>query len=167
LSHRFTAENRFGRAGSAALKLCAAAMLLAIMMLMVVDVTMRYVFNHPVPGAGEVIELAMGVLVFSALPLTTLRREHVTLDYFEHIFPEGGRQIVRALADLATAAIIGFLAWRLAVKSTTYLRYGDTTPYLNWPIAPVAMFVAAMAAVTAILLALSVLSRSNHGGAPE
>lgn len=148
---------RLGRIGAGVANTCAAVTLAGIMVLMVVDVTARYLFNHPVPGAGEIIELSMAILVFSALPMTTLRREHVTLDYFENLFPTGGRRAVQAIADLATAAIIGFLAWRLALKAATIMRYGDTTPYLQWPIAPVALFVAAMAGITALLLALSVL----------
>ncbi|MGX1101153.1 TRAP-type C4-dicarboxylate transport system permease small subunit [Amorphus sp. MBR-141] len=144
-----------GRLGSGASNVCAAVTLAAIVVLMAVDVTARYLFNSPVPGAGEIIELAMAVLVFSALPMTTLRREHVTLDYLEHLLPANAQRVVGAIADIATAAILGFLAWRLMEKSATIVRYGDTTPYLSWPIAPIAIFMSAMSAVTAVLLAIS------------
>ena len=151
-----------GRVGISATNLCAASTLAAIMLLMVIDVTARYLFNSPVPGTGEIIELAMAVLVFSALPMTTLRREHVTLDYMENLLPTDARRVVSAFADVATAAIIGFLAWRLAEKSATIIRYGDTTPYLNWPIAPIAIFVSVMSAATAALLAISAFRPRRH-----
>lgn len=153
--HFRTIAAGLGRAGRVSTNACAALTLGAIVVLMVVDVTARYLFNSPVPGAGEVIELAMAVLVFSALPMTTLRREHVTLDYVETMLPAAVRRVTSKLTDIATAAIIGFLAWRLAVKSATIISYGDTTPYLQWPIAPIAIFVSVMAGATALLLAIS------------
>lgn len=58
---------------------CAAIALASIMFLMLIDVTGRYLFNAPLPGAAEIIELAMGVCVFAALPLVTASNEHIRL----------------------------------------------------------------------------------------
>lgn len=141
--------------GIVAAGLCAAASLFGIMILMVCDVFGRYLFNRPIPGAAEMIQLAMGIVVFAALPLVTIRREHVALDYFEVLLSDRTGYIVRAVIDLVTAAILGFLAWRIAVKAATYIRYGDTTPYLNIPVAPLAVFIAVATGVSALALIIS------------
>lgn len=147
--------------------LCAVTALTGIMILMVIDVTGRYVFNQPVPGAAELIELAMGIMVFAALPMTTLRREHISLDYAESLFGRAIRPYLRGLVDIVTALIIGFLGWRLAMKAATILRYSDTTPYLQISIAPVAIFVSVMTLITAVVLLVSVVlpSREKAGSA--
>ena len=139
------------RWGTRAAAACTAFALAAIMLLMVVDVTGRYVFNSPVPGAGELIELLMGIVIFSALPLTTAHGEHVQLDYLDTLLKGAVARIVRFLVEIASAFIVAFLAWRVAVKAATILQYRDTTPFLNIPIGPVALFVAAATAVTALI----------------
>ena len=161
------ATSRLWRLGARASDLGAAAALAGIAVLMVLDVGGRYLLNHPVPGAGEVIELAMAILVFSALPTATLRGEHVRLDYAEKLMPQAGAGLLRRGIDLFTALVLAFLAWRLAVKSLTIIRYGDTTAYLGWPIAPVAVFVAAVTAITAVLLAASALRPAPEAAAPS
>lgn len=130
---------------------CAALALAGIMFLMLVDVTGRYLFNAPVPGAAEIIELAMGVTVFAALPLVTARDEHIRLDYFDHWLRGRLRPAVRALVELISAGVLGLIAWRLAEKSLTVMQYGDSTPFLRVPVAPVAWFITACAAVSTVI----------------
>lgn len=134
------------------LTLVSAVSLAAIAVLMVGDVIGRYLFNRPVPGAAEVIELLMAVSVFSAMPLTTATREHIELDYMELYLPPSKRYILRAVISLLSAAILGCLAWRVALTGITIMDYGDTTAFLKIPIAPVAFFVCAMLAASAIVL---------------
>jgi len=134
---------------------CAATALFGIMLLMLVDVIGRYLFNSPVPGAGEVIELAMGITVFAALPLVTQQGEHVRLDYLIRAVQRKTRGRVQALVEAVvvsiSAAVMALLAWRLAIKSVTVWRYGDSTPFLSIPIAPVAFFISCCAVASALI----------------
>jgi TRAP-type C4-dicarboxylate transport system permease small subunit len=129
---------------------CAAAALAAIMLLMLCDVTGRYVFNAPVPGAGELIELAMGVVVFGALPLVTARNKHIQLDYFSRAVRGRVQSAVNAFIALINAGIMAVLAWRILDKALTVYQYGDSTPFLRIPVAPVAFFIAACTLLAAI-----------------
>jgi TRAP-type C4-dicarboxylate transport system permease small subunit len=135
-----------------ALALISAASLASIAALMVADVIGRYLFNQPIPGAGEVIELLMAISVFSGLPLTTAAREHIQLDYLELALHPSKRHILRAIISLLSATILAFLAWRVALTGVTILNYGDTTAFLKIPIAPVAFFVSAMLGASAIVV---------------
>lgn len=134
-------------AGLASIALC------GMVVTMVADVIGRYLFNHPVPGAGEVIELLLAVTVFAAFPLATATKEHIRLDYLEMAFAPRRRHLVRVVNWLVSAVVLGFLAWRVAVTSSTIMRYGDTTAYLNIPIAPFAIFISAMIAASAAVMA--------------
>src|SRR5690606_20224429 len=142
----------FIQGGEFVAAVCAATALGGIALLMVVDVTGRYLFNSPVPGAAEIIELAMGIMIFAALPLVTARDEHVRLDYFDHFVPARVRPLVQAIATLISAFVLAVLAWRIFDKALTVIRYGDTTPFLNIPVAPVALFLAVTAAAAAVIL---------------
>lgn len=139
------------RVGYLAAGVCSAVALAGIMLLMLVDVTGRYVFNSPVPGAGELIELAMGIVIFAALPLTTAHGEHVKLDYLEGWLRGAAQRVLRFAAETVTAAIVGFLAWRVAAQAVTILHYGDKTPFLGIALGPIALFIAAATAITALI----------------
>lgn len=128
---------------------CAAAALAAIMLLMLCDVTGRYVFNSPIPGAGELIELAMGVVVFGALPLVTARNDHIQLDYFSRAIRGWVQSLVNAFIALINMVVMAVLAWRIIDKALTVYQYGDSTPFLRVPVAPVAFFISACAVLSA------------------
>lgn len=131
-----------------------AAMAIAGMAItMFCDVIGRYFFNHPVPGAGELIELFVAITVFAAFPLATAGREHIRLDYLEMAFDPARRHYVRAACWTASAVILAVIAWRVGITTRTIIRYGDTTSYLNIPIAPFGVFITAMIAVSAIVMA--------------
>jgi len=139
-----------GAAGMAAAA-CAAISLFGIMLLMLMDVAGRYLFNAPVPGAAEVIELAMGMTVFSAFPLVTARREHIQLDYLSKALAGRVRSLTDALVASISAAGMALLAWRIGAKALTIAQYGDTTPFLRIPIGPIAYFIAFCAAATTLI----------------
>ncbi|MGZ0247129.1 MAG: TRAP transporter small permease, partial [Alphaproteobacteria bacterium] len=61
----------------------AALFMLGIAAVTVVDVTGRYAFNSPIPGGVEVIEFLLGLTIFSALPLVTVKRSHITVELFD------------------------------------------------------------------------------------
>ena len=122
----------------------------AIMTIMVTDVIARHLLNAPVPGAAELIELLMALLVFSALPLTTLRREHIQVDLFTALVPISLRRIAGMLANVVAGAIMVFIAWRLYDKTVEIVGFGDTTAFLRLPLAPVAGVMTMMAALTAL-----------------
>jgi len=132
---------------------CAATALFGIMLLMLADVIGRYLFNAPVPGAAEVIELAMGVTVFAALPLVTAKCEHVRLDYLSRAVRGRVQALAEAVVVSISVLVMALLAWRLALKAATVWRYGDSTAFLNIPVAPIAGFISACAlACTLIFL---------------
>ena len=65
----------------------AAVAIFALAGITFVDVWARYVFNAPIPGAYEVSELIMGVMIFSALPVVTWRGRHINIDLLDQVTP--------------------------------------------------------------------------------
>lgn len=89
----------------------AASLILAFMMLFTtVAVTMRQVFDTPVLGVVDVMELALVGLIFIAMPGVFLRDENVTVDVIDQVVP---RPVRRALRLLGLAVSLGFLVLML------------------------------------------------------
>ena len=141
----------------------AAAMLLFAMMTMTfLDVLGRYLFNHPLGFAFEMTEIAMGAMVFCAVPVVTLRGQHVTTGLFENAFRGGWR----AARDLVIALTIGlsctFLAWRLSMLAERFVTFGDRTSALHFPLGIVA-WLGVVCLVAAALAAFVLAVRSLAG----
>ena len=65
------------------MSLAAGWVLIALMIYTVLDVILRYVFNHPFRGSLEVTEFAMALIVFLGLAYCGWLGGHVAVDIFE------------------------------------------------------------------------------------
>lgn len=128
--------------------------LLGMTLITVVDVAGRYLFNAPLNGGVEVTEFMMVATVFLALPVVTARNEHIDLDVFEFLYPGWLRKLVQIVSNLAGAAAMSFVAWRVAELAARSQRQNDTTIALEIPIYGLVYFIAAMCALTAFMFAI-------------
>lgn len=128
------------------LRIVAALFLLIMMAVTFIDVIGRYVFSSPLPGAFELTEVLLGLIIFVGLPLATLRQEHVTVDLLTGRASPRLRMLLSRLAQAMTAVVLGMLAWRLAVIARDLSAYGDATVFLGIPLGPVAAVMAALSA---------------------
>ncbi len=131
------------------LGICCALLLAGLAGLTVVDVVGRYWFSAPVIGAFEVTQLMLGALVFSALPLTTKRREHVEVDMIYGMVPPVMQSLMTGISGFVSTLVLAVLSWRLAAQAERLMEDGAITNALNIPFAPLAWFAAATALLSA------------------
>ena len=128
-----------------------ALVLFSMMALVFVDVIARYVFNDPIPGAFEITQLLMGLLVFSGLPLASRAGQHITISLMDGLFHGRARVLRRAAIEtLSGAALLG-LAWLLWRDAEKARGWGDYTAFLEIPLHPVLYFIALMSLLAALL----------------
>jgi TRAP-type C4-dicarboxylate transport system permease small subunit len=144
----------FDRALEAGLGVLVAGVLFVMMVLTCVDVFGRYVLTRPVPGTLEIVEILVGATVFLALPLVTLREEHVTADIFDAVTPDWMLRLQHVLACLLSGGVCLVLAWRLWLRAERLMGYGDTTAVLKITLYPLAFTMSAMMALAAIAFLL-------------
>lgn len=131
------------------LGICCALLLAGLTGLTVVDVVGRYWFNAPVRGAFEITQLMLGALVFTALPLTTSRKEHVEVDMIYGMVPPVMQSLMKGIAWSVSTVTLLILSWRLAAHAERLMEDGAVTNALDIPLAPLAW----IAAVSALLSA--------------
>lgn len=131
--------------------LLAALALFGIMALTFVDVLGRKFLDTSLTGSLELTELLMVVVIFAALPLVSLRREHVVFDSLDRWVPAGLRRVQQAAVDLLSMALLLGLAWLMWSKAGQMAEYGDITAQLKLPLAPFVMLMSVLCAVTALL----------------
>jgi TRAP-type C4-dicarboxylate transport system permease small subunit len=132
-----------------------AAVLLFMVALTAVDVIGRFLFASPVPGSFELMEFALAIVVFSAMPLVTWDRGHITVTLFDGLFRGAMRRLQHIFALAMSALAMGIIFWRMWDQGDRLDVTGAITGYLEWPIAPLAYFMAVLGGLsTAILLVL-------------
>lgn len=136
------------RPASTAAKVFVAVCLFILMLLTTLDVIGRYFFNEPLPGAFEMTELLMVLVIFGALPIVTEQRRHIVVDVLDFAFPERMRRARHFATNALSAAALAATLPHLWAKVTAMLSYGEVTAILGIPVVPLAMFVFVCTALT-------------------
>jgi TRAP-type transport system small permease protein len=139
------------RHADAILGVAASAILLAMMLLTVVDVVGRYVFNRPLRGAFELTELMLLVLIFAGLPLVSYADEHVTMDFIDRLLSPRGLLVLRRATQAISAALMFLLAWLVWFKADRIWGYRDATDVLRIVYGPFVYFMAVMIALAGLI----------------
>ena len=136
-----TAQRRKAYA-DAILGVAAAAILLAMMLLTVVDVVGRYILKRPVRGAFEVTELMLLVLIFAGLPLVSFSDEHAVMDFIDRVLGPRGRRALERAVQATSAAFMFLMAWLTWLKADRIWAYRDATDVLRIVYGPFVYFMA-------------------------
>jgi TRAP-type transport system small permease protein len=131
------------------------------------DVIGRYFFNSPITGATEIISFLLGLTVFSAFPLVTLNRSHITVGLLEQFFHGRIRYLQRLLVLLVTIAVVVFVAWLMFDQALGMYEDGTLTEYLDLPEAPIVFVFATLTALAAIIFLSVIWGYLRRGGDPE
>ena len=143
---------------------------LALMMfLTALDVGLRYIFNSPIPGALELVEYMMAVIVPFALTVTAYEKAHIGVEMIVEKFPKRFRTYVACVTDLMTLVLYSLITWQGFLYIFEEYDSGMTSAVLLIPNYPfVASLTAAFALFSLITLMhffenlTEVLSRWTH-----
>lgn len=126
--------------------LAGGVLLISVMVLTVISVIGRYVFNAPIPGDYELTELACAIIVFSFFPYCHVTSANIVVDFFTTRLSIRQKAILDSFHGLAFTIMAGLITWRLLVGGLKKLDDGETTLFLGIPI-HFAYFSALIAAV--------------------
>jgi TRAP-type transport system small permease protein len=146
-----TGTSRTGAGAREGLSTFAALVLAAVMMVSVVDVVGRYVFNRPLPGSSEITEILMAILIYAGLPLVSLRRAHIAVDLLDPVTPPGLTRIRDAVVGIVSVFVLAIIAWRLWAYADQIRSSKDVTEYLKLPLAPFAYAMSVLAGIAAVV----------------
>jgi TRAP-type C4-dicarboxylate transport system permease small subunit len=135
----------------------AAIFLAAMMLLTVADVALRAVFNKPIHGTFELIELCLACTIFLALPAVFLRDEHLVVDVVDHFARPAVVKVLDLFGAIASLAVLAVMFWQMVPLARDMQEFGDVTADLSIPKifywVPVLLGVGASALATLVLIA--------------
>lgn len=108
----------------------------------IVDVLMRFLFNQPLAGFNEIVQLGIAVAIAATFPGGAMGRVNIRMDL---LLPRLGPVAIKRLECLGAAFLLVFyicLAWQFTLYADDLDSRGATTVFLGWRKAP-SMYAAA------------------------
>ncbi|MBB4173086.1 TRAP transporter small permease [Sulfitobacter noctilucicola] len=108
-------------------------------------------------GSYELLEAGVAFAIFSFLPVTQLYGAHATVDVFTSFLPARANRFIAGFWEVVLAAVILLIVIQLYGGMERYIRNGQTTLFLQFPVwwAYAASFAAGVVAcVTALYCAV-------------
>lgn len=149
-------------------KVCGQAgsgILFIMMLLMVADITLRFLFNKPILGGYELVEILMVLLVGLGFAFTQSEDGHVRVTMFIDYLPARPKAIVDAMGLLAGTAMMGIVGYAGIVQGGISDAQGQTTTVLFIPLYPFYYLLGAGFLVYALVMlvdALGVFSSARN-----
>ncbi|MCB1396757.1 MAG: TRAP transporter small permease [Rhodobacteraceae bacterium] len=144
-----------------------AAFLFALMLVTVIDVTGRDLFNSPLRGGYELSGLMLMALFFLALPTATMRRAHITVELIDAMLSNRARRWLEVLGMLICAVTLGIVSYFVLQKGLSSVRYGEATMFLRLPLGPFALLGAASILLSALALLWRAIALLRSNGKPD
>lgn len=134
------------------LKVLVAVLLAAMTGITFVDVFLRYLFSAPIPGAFEIVEFMLGLMVFASIPLVTRTKGHITVSLFDSFIRGGFRRVIAGLILAFSLAMMLFIAERMYTAAGDMLEADFVSQFLGVSPSPVVYGLSALSLVTAWVL---------------
>lgn len=125
--------------------------LFAIMTLTFFDVGGRKILSQSIPGSLELTELLMVVVIFGALPLVSLRGEHVLFDSLDRYLPVAVRRAQGIVVHFLIGAALIALGYLMFKTGQQFAINGDNTAQLKIEKAPFLYGMAVLCAITGLV----------------
>ena len=129
-----------------------------IMMLMVVlDVILRFTFNRPILGSVEIASYMLSIIAFTTIPLVESERMHIAIPLLFDRLPKKVRLLACALVGIIGIGILALLSVASFLLATEYIGRGKVTAVLSIPIYPFVFIAAVCISLYTIVLIVNTI----------
>lgn len=118
------------------LGIIAIGILLAMMLFTVVNVFLRAVFNRPIPGDVELIEIAMVCTSFLGLAWCAIKEKHIRVDLLVASFPKRAQAIIDGVGYGAALVTCIVISWQSVVEGIANREINRLSASLGIPVYP-------------------------------
>ncbi len=112
--------------------------LILVMLLTVLDVTLRY-FNHPITGVYDLVALGGAVVIGFSIPYAADRRIHVFMEMFQQLQAPIVKRILYAMTRVIALVISILIGWNLVRLGTGFRETGEASLTIQIAYYPIAI----------------------------
>ncbi len=133
--------------------------LILMMLLTTVDVCLRYVFNSPITGSFELVELMMALIVPFSIVFCAGERAHIHVDIVMEHLSTGLKLFFTFIGNLVSLVLFALITWQSVIYIAEEYESRLTTAVLYIPVYP---FIGALSAAFAVLCLLLLAEIINY-----
>ncbi len=126
-----------------------------VVLLVVVDVCLRRIFNAPIEGSHDLQMLAFSIIVFLPLAWCAIQDGHVELDLLSRKLSKTAQLYLEVVMIFITTVILALMSWQFLVQGTKLQASNAETAILDIPMHPFLY----LATIGCIFLVLAFLIR--------
>jgi len=145
---------------------CGGVVLAALMTVIIVDVTGRYLLNWPVFGALDLSTVLLVLAVACAIGYGGRTGAHVTADMVSTLVGPRFEFYSGVAVKIVATAIVSLWSWRLFVTGNVARRLGESTQLLNIPFEPIYKALSFGVGIYALVLAIETIVLIRTGKVP-
>ncbi len=137
---------------------------LALMMIItVVDVFSRFLFNLPVTGSIEITGYLLLLTILLGIPYASLKNQHININTIVAKFSDRGKLIIDCVINFISLILFGVIFWRSIIYSISLRDMNTVTAVLQLPTHYFAM-IASLCSILIILVLISKLFKNLGDG---
>lgn len=141
----------------------AGAVLAAMMFLTAMDVACRYVFNSPIPGALELAEYMMAIIVPFSIVYCAYHRSHVAVELIVEKFPKKVQMLLDVVMTIITVVVVTLICWQNFIYIGEMYHSERTSTVLLIPAYPFILPVAVGMGVFVLILIINLQPQKPEG----
>ena len=115
-------------------------MLLLMMLLVAVDVCLRYIFNSPIEGVYEAVEFMMAVVFCYSIAYTQRNKGHVSVNLVTRKLSVRNKAITGSMVSLISFVVFALMTWQSFLKAGDVMRAAETSTGGIGPFGPLPVF---------------------------
>ncbi|MDD3657083.1 MAG: TRAP transporter small permease [Atribacterota bacterium] len=108
-----------------------------LVMLTIVDILGRFLFNSPIRGKYELSGLLLVVIVFFTFGYSEYKQDNVKIDFLYERYPSFLKKIVDLVSQLIYLVIVATMAWRVIIYGKYMMSTNAVTGSLRIPYWPI------------------------------
>ena len=113
-----------------------AGVLVVMMLLITMDVLLRYFLNRPVKGSFELVEFMMAIVVCLGMAYTGVQKGHVAVEIVVSRFSPRVQALIDSFNYLVSTILFSLISWKSVVQAKVLGVSGLTSAILYVPVYP-------------------------------
>ena len=121
---------------------------MVMMLLIFIDVLLRYFLNRPLKGVFELVEFMMAIVVCLGMAYTGVQKGHVAVELVVSRFSPRVQALIDSFNYLVSTILFFLISWKSALQAKVLWAGGLTSSILYVPVYP---FVSVLAFCSGLL----------------
>jgi tripartite ATP-independent transporter DctM subunit len=131
--------------------------LLLMVLLLGVNVVLRYIVRKPIKGSVELEEFLLVILVFFGVAYTALKKRHIKVDLVLKRLPESTQSIITSITSVVSLGLCVVMTWQIVVYAQIKWSSSAESVILNLPVFPFILVAAFGSALLGLAMLVEVL----------